>query len=98
MEQLFVVTRTRGPHWDNSRTLEEQEDWQSHAAFMNSLHENGFVLLGGPLDGTPDVLLIVRGRDVEEIKFRLADDCWSRKGLLRITQVVAWRLRLGSLE
>jgi hypothetical protein len=97
MEHLFVVTRTHGPRWDNSRPLEEQEDWQTHAAFMNGLHEDGFVLLGGPLDGTPDVLLIVRCGGIDEIKSRLADDAWSRNDLLRITQVVPWRLRLGSL-
>ena len=97
MEQLFAVIRTRGACWNDSRPLEEQEDWKSHAAFMNALHHDGFVLLAGPLDGTPDVLLIVRGNHVEEIKSRLSDDSWSRNGLLRITQVVPWRLRLGSL-
>jgi uncharacterized protein YciI len=97
MKQLFAVTRTRGVRWNYSRPLEEQENWQIHAAFMDALHEDGFVLLGGPLGGTPDVLLIVRANNAEEIKSRLSDDCWSRNGLLRTTQVAPWRLRLGSL-
>ncbi|MGA2611414.1 MAG: hypothetical protein ABSH01_28540 [Terriglobia bacterium] len=97
MEQLFAVIRTRGERWNNSRPMEEQEDWESHAAFMNALHDDGFVLLGGPLEGTPDVLLIVRGSHREEIRSRLSGDSWSRNGLLRITQLVPWRLRLGSL-
>jgi hypothetical protein len=97
MSQLFVVTRTRGTHWNHSRTLEEQDHWQSHATFMNALAHDGFVLLGGPLEGTPDVLLIVRASHADNIMSRLADDPWSRNGLLRITQVHPWSLRLGSL-
>jgi hypothetical protein len=64
---------------------------------MNALHRDGFVLLGGPLDGTPDVLLIVRAGDADEITARLADDVWTRNGLLRIKHIVPWTLRLGAL-
>ncbi len=97
MERLFAVTRSRGVGWNNSRPIEGQEDWQSHAAFMNALQTEGFVLLGGPLEGTPDVLLIVRANGAEQIRSRLSGDSWTRKDLLRITQVVPWTLRLGSL-
>lgn len=94
---LFAVTRTRGPAFDPSRPLEEQEDWKGHAAFMNALHADGFVVLGGPLERTPDVLLIIRARDKKEIVARLADDCWSKGDLLLIESIVPWQLRLGSL-
>lgn len=65
---------------------------------MNGLHAEGFVLLGGPLEGTPDVLLIIRAENVEEIHSRLAADCWTRNGLLSFTQIVPWTLRLGKIE
>ena len=97
MPQLFVVTRTRGSRWNYSRTLEEQGQWESHAAFMNGLVREGFVLLGGPLEGTSEVLLIVRTTHAEHIRNRLAEDSWSRNGLLRITHIRPWTLRLGSL-
>ncbi len=97
MERLFAVIRSRGVGWNNSRPMEEQEDWQSHAAFMDALQSEGFVLLGGPLEGTPDVLLIIRANDAQQIRSRLSGDSWTRKGLLRITRVVPWTLRLGSL-
>jgi YCII-related domain len=97
MERIFAVIRSRGTGWNHSRPMEGQEDWPSHAAFMNALQKEGFVLLGGPLEGTPDVLLIIRATDVEQIRSRLSDDSWTRKDLLRITQVVPWTLRLGSL-
>src|SRR5256885_805519 len=58
VDRLFAVTRIRGPAWDPSMAMEAQADWPAHAMFMNRLHAEEFVLLGGPLDGTPDVLLI----------------------------------------
>lgn len=98
MKRLFAVTRSRGLGWDNSRPMEGQEDWHSHAAFMNALQTEGFVLLGGPLEGTPNVLLIVRADDAEEIRSRPSEDSWTRRDLLRIAEVAPWTLRLGSLE
>jgi len=94
---LFAVTRTRGPAFDASRALEAQEDWKHHAAFMNALHAEGFVVLGGPLEGTADVLLIIRAVDEEQIVARFADDCWSKSDLLRIKSIAPWQLRLGTL-
>ena len=62
-DKIFAVIRTRGPAWNDSQPLEGQDDWRAHADFMNGLVADGFVLLGGPLEGTPDVLLIVRAAD-----------------------------------
>ena len=64
---------------------------------MNALVADGFVLLGGPLAGTPDVLLIVRAASEAEVEARLAADCWAVKDLLRIRQISPWSLRLRSL-
>jgi hypothetical protein len=97
MPRLFAVTRSRGPAWNPERPLEAQEEWDAHAVFMTALHRDGFILLGGPLDGTPDVLLIARANDEGEIRSRLAEDCWARNGLLRIEQIAPWTLRLGTL-
>jgi YCII-related domain len=97
MHQLFAVIRTRGPAWQDSRPLESQVDWGSHASFMNSLAQEGFVILGGPLEGTSDVLLVVRAQTPDEVRSRLAEDPWAGKDLLRITRVAPWTLRLGSL-
>jgi hypothetical protein len=55
MKRHFAVIRERGPAWDASCRLDGQPDWPSHAAFMNALQSEGFVLLGGPLEGTPKV-------------------------------------------
>jgi uncharacterized protein YciI len=98
MQQLFAVIRTRGPAWQDSRSLEGQADWAGHASFMNALAAERFVILGGPLEGTSEVLLVVRAKTPDEIRARLAEDPWARDDLLRVTRVVPWTLRLGSLE
>jgi hypothetical protein len=97
MAQLFAVTITHGTKWNALRSLEEQEDWPAHASFMDALEAEGTVALGGPLEGTPDVLLIMRAVDGDEIRMRLSDDPWHRNGLLCLHQAVPWTLRLGSL-
>ena len=52
---FHVLLRRDGPEWDPSRRLEEQSDWEAHAAFTDGLVERGFIVLGGPLAATaPD--------------------------------------------
>jgi uncharacterized protein YciI len=76
--------------------MEEQVEWRAHAAFMNALEREGFVLLGGPLEGSADVLLIIRAITSEDITNRLENDPWTRRDLLRVTRISPWTLRLGS--
>ena len=97
MTRLFAVIQTRGEGWDETRPLGDQRDWPAHAAFMDALEAAGSVVLGGPLEGTPEVLLIMRAREAAEIRACLSCDPWLRTELLRLRQVVPWTLRLGSL-
>ena len=97
MKPLFVVIRTRGPAWDDAVPLNGQSDWRGHAAFMDALVEEGFVHLGGPLEGTRDALLVVEAADAAEIVARLADDPWTKSGLLTISRISPWALRLGRI-
>jgi hypothetical protein len=94
---IFAVIRTRGLAWDPVLPMEQQADWREHADFMTALAEDGFVALVGPLEGTADVLLIARASDAEEVRSRLAGDCWERSRLLRTTRIDPWTLRLGTL-
>jgi uncharacterized protein YciI len=98
MPRRFVVLRTHGPAWDASRSLEEQADWRAHAAFMNALDAEGFVVVGGPLEGTPDTLLVIEAEDVTQIVQRLAADPWTESGLLTVKACWPWQIRLGSLR
>jgi len=97
VRQLFAVIRSRGEAWQDSLRLEDQQSWDRHAEFMDALESEGFVVLGGPLEGSPDVLLIFRAESPEEIVERLAADPWIGMKLLRISRISPWTLRLGSL-
>lgn len=96
-ERLFAVVRTRGAAWDASRPLERQDDWKGRAAFMNGFADEGLVMLGGPLEGTPDVLLVVRARSRDEVAARLAADPWAHSDLLRVSRIAPWDVRLGAM-
>jgi uncharacterized protein YciI len=98
MQKPFVVLRTRGPGWDESRPMEAQEDWPAHAAFMDALVADGFVVLGGPLEGTRDALLVIQAADSSEIMRRLSADPWALNGVLVAKDCWPWRIRLGSLD
>jgi uncharacterized protein YciI len=64
---------------------------------MDALVDDGMVVLGGPLEGTNEVLLIFRADSPDEIRQRLAPDPWHRMGLLEIARIMPWTLRLGRL-
>ena len=83
-----------GPERDPSRAIREQPAWDEHAAFMDALVDDGFVVLGGPLDDGRDVLLIVEAPDEAAIRDRLAADPWATMGLLRIGSIRSWSIWL----
>jgi hypothetical protein len=95
MKRLFFILRTRGPNWDREKELEEQPGWDAHAEFMNGLAKEGFIVLGGPLEGTPNVLLLAMAESEEEVRERLAADIWAAGDLLRVERVAPWSLKLG---
>jgi uncharacterized protein YciI len=95
--RLFAVTLSHGPAWDSSQPLEAQKEWVEHANFMDALLTEGFVVLGGPLEGASGALLIIRARSADEIQRRLAADPWARLDLLRTAAIVPWIVRLGAL-
>jgi hypothetical protein len=92
----FVVVRERGPAWFPASSIREQEQWTEHAAFMDALVDDGFVVLGGPLGDGPTTLLIVDSGSEDEIRARLADDPWTPLGLLLISKIEPWELLLGA--
>jgi uncharacterized protein YciI len=94
---LFAVRLEHGGPWDWSQGLREQEGWDEHARFMDSLVDDGFILLGGPLEGDRDVLQVVDASSEEAVRDRLAQDNWHRNGMLQIKSIEAWTVLLDGL-
>ena len=95
MKRLFFILRTRGANWNRDLELEQQERWSAHADFMNGLAQEGFIVLGGPLEGTPNVLLLAMAESEDEVRRRLAADIWAQRDMLRVERVAPWNLKLG---
>lgn len=95
MKTLFAVTNSRGESWDAGKQLRSQQQWDEHAAFMDRLAEDGFVVLGGPLNNGK-ALLIIDAADENEIRATLAQDPWHRSGILELESIKEWTILLQS--
>jgi uncharacterized protein YciI len=92
--ELWLVRRVRGGPWNWSRDMREQDGWGEHARFMDQLVEDGFVVLGGPVEGDREVVHVVDAPSEEAIRTRLAEDNWERSGMLTTTSVERWTILL----
>jgi uncharacterized protein len=90
----YAVRVERGGPWDWSHGLREQVLWDEHAQFMDALVDDGFILLGGPLESERDVLHIITAPSEQAIRDRLADDPWSKNGMLTIKSIERWTVLL----
>ncbi len=92
---FLVVLHRSGPQWDPSRPLEEQSGWPAHAAFMDGLVNDGFIVLGGPLSDEHRVAHAVEAESEDEIRATLERDPWSESHL-RVASIDLWTIRLDA--
>jgi uncharacterized protein YciI len=93
MPMFFVIERRRGPDWDPSAPLEGQSGWEKHAAFMDGLVDDGFIVLGGPLADQHRVVLAIEAASEDEVRATLARDPWHESHLV-VESVDPWTIRL----
>jgi uncharacterized protein YciI len=74
--------------------MREQVGWGEHADFMDSLVDDGFIVLGGPLAGDREILHVVSAPSEQTARERLAQDNWHQSGMLTITSIEAWTVLL----
>jgi uncharacterized protein YciI len=91
----FLVKRAHGSNWDAARPRREQDGWDEHAAFMDELVEDGFIVLGGPVgDGDGhSALLVVEADSEADVRRRLADDPW-QEDMLATESIEPWTIFL----
>ena len=91
---MFLVTVLRsGPEWDPALPLEGQSGWDEHAAFMDGLVDDGFLVLGGPLADEQRVVHAGGGGLARGVRETLARDPWSGTHL-EVDSVEPWTIRL----
>jgi uncharacterized protein YciI len=91
---VFVLRMDKGPNWDASRGRREQDAWDEHAAFMDGLVADGFLVLGGPVGDGEQTMHVIEAADEREIEARFAADPWAPLGLLRIASIEPWTIWL----
>jgi hypothetical protein len=88
----------RGGPWDWTRDLRGQAGFDDHARFVDGLVDSGFIVLGEPLQGEFEVLIVVSAPSEDAVRQRLADDPWIRSGMLTLTAVQRWTILLDALK
>ena len=73
--------------------MEEQSAWAEHAAFMDGLVDDGFIVLGGPLADEERVVHVVEADSEADIRATLARDPWSESHLV-VDAIDPWTIRL----
>jgi hypothetical protein len=64
----FAVRLVHGPGWDSTRPIREQDGWDEHAAFMDGLVDDGFVIMGGPVGNGEQTLHVVEAADERDVR------------------------------
>ncbi|PYI81916.1 MAG: hypothetical protein DMF05_01265 [Verrucomicrobia bacterium] len=92
MKDIFVAISSAGPNRDSSKGTREQPFWNEHAAFIDNLVDDGFILMGGPLVDEGGSLLIFNAEDENEVREKLKNDPWARHGVLKLESVKRWEI------
>jgi hypothetical protein len=91
---MFLVVLVRsGPEWRTGAPLEQQSGWSEHAALMDDLVADGFVVLGGPLADEHRVVLAVDAPSPAVVRSMLEKDPWHGTHLV-IDAIEEWTVRL----
>ena len=92
MKTTFVVISSAGPNRDRSMSTRGQPLWNEHAAFIDQLVAEGFILMGGPLVDEGGAMLIVTADDENEVGEKLREDPWYTHGILKLESVKRWQI------
>src|SRR5436189_2987580 len=92
MKHTFLAFSSAGPNRDFSKDTRGQPFWDEHAAFIDQLVAEGFVLMGGPLVDEDGAMLIVNADDENEVREKLKNDPWMKHGVLNLESVKRWQI------
>jgi len=95
MAMFHVVVLRSGPEWRQGRPLEEQSGWEEHAAYMDDLVEQGFIVLGVPLGDEHRVVHAVEASSEQAVRDTFAADPWTGSHLV-VDVVEPWTIRLDA--
>ena len=92
MKNTFLAFSSAGPARDFSKDTRAQPFWDEHAAFIDQLVADEFILMGGPLVDEGGSLLIVNAENESEVREKLNNDPWFTHGILKLESIVRWQI------
>src|SRR5215213_2346569 len=90
MGSTFIVMSAAGSNRDHANGTRDQPYWDDHAAFIDNLVEEGFIMLGGPLPDEGGAVLVVHAGSEAEVRDRLGCDPWYAHEILTLESVRRW--------
>jgi uncharacterized protein YciI len=98
MPHYYLVISTAGPKRDLSKGTREQVYWDDHAAFIDGLVDEGFMVMGGPLADEGGAMIVVRAESEADVRERLREDPWYVHGVLQLESVRRWEIFVDELH
>jgi uncharacterized protein len=92
MKSTFVVISSAGLNRDPSKSTREQPFWDEHAAFIDQLVADGFILMGGPFPDEGGSILIFKAENESEVREKLKNDPWTKHDILKLESVKRWQI------
>ncbi len=94
MPMFHVTLRRAGPEYDRSKPVDAQSRFAEHAVYMDSLVEDGVIVLGGLLPNFRTAHAM-NAESEEEVRAIWARDPWHESHLI-LESVEPWDIRLDS--
>jgi uncharacterized protein YciI len=94
---FLVIVRQSGAEFDHAQPLEGQSRWGEHAAYMDALVAEGFIVLGGPLAGDGRVAHAIEAPSEQAVRETLARDPWNTTHQV-IESIEPWTVRLDGRQ
>ncbi len=95
MAKTIVVLMRRGTQWDNDKPVRQQAYWDDHARFMDTLFEDGTVVLAGPFEDGSGSMIILAADSVEAARAIFLQDPWTQRDILVAAEIKEWTIFLG---
>jgi uncharacterized protein YciI len=98
MPHYYMVISTAGSNRDLAKGTREQVHWDDHAAFIDGLVDEGFMVLGGPLADEGGAMIVVRAESEADVRERLRKDPWYVHGVLQLERIRRWEIFVNELH
>ncbi len=93
----FLIRYLPGENWNHSISYKDQPGLKKHHAYLQKLHINDRVVMGGPVDGEPGSLMLVKAGSREEAEAIARQDPGVETRIVN-AEITAWNVQMSSMR